>query len=128
MDSKTELDFIPLIYQDPLLSKSHYFIVFDVRKMEVVRHFNLLPNEQLRENQLKNSQGQAIYTLTRTSDVYNQKQGMFMSHSCNKQISEQLAKYQVSTQYLLKPIESKAVVLAPLKKVQENPANCTIEF
>jgi len=61
----------------------------------------------------KSETGFSTYTLTRTSEVFNQKQGFFTTHS--NPIS-QIVKYQVSGQYYVQNFE------------QENPAKCTLEL
>jgi len=57
-----------------------------------------------------------VYTLTRTSDVFNQKQGYFISHTGSGDASHQIVKYQVGSQYFI------------VNPDEKNPAACTIEF
>lgn len=55
MDSRVGLDYIPLIYQlvadedQPIDFSTHHFIMFDVKKQKVVRHYNMLPNMFVRQ-------------------------------------------------------------------------------
>lgn len=88
MDSRTLLDFVPLIYQERSSQETHHLIVFDVNRMQVSRHYSLLSNLGFRNRLRKTAAGFGVYTLTRTSDIFNQKQGMFLGHSCNGNQSE----------------------------------------
>lgn len=83
MDSKQELNYIPLVYQlvgEPekqIDFSSHHFIVFDVKKQKIIRQFNMLPNQNMREYLKRRTlfeegeRGEGVYTITRTSEVYN---------------------------------------------------------
>ena len=70
-DNRSNLDFIPIIYQDRNSITSHHLIVFDCYYLKVVRHTMIASTLVLRKELKKNKQGFAIYNLTRTSDVYD---------------------------------------------------------
>ncbi len=75
----------------------------------------------------KNPSGFGCYTLTRTSDVFKQKQGMFLSHTCGGNQSENIAKYQVSTQYYMKNVRVPEQYDDLNPESGLNPAQCSIE-
>lgn len=57
MDSRTLLDFVPLIYQERSNQESHHLIVFDVNKMQISRHYSLLSNISVRKHIRKTATG-----------------------------------------------------------------------
>lgn len=81
-DNKSHIDFIPIIYQIRNNTQSHHLIVFDIARMEVIRHGSILSNMNVRSHLRISEAGFGEYTLTRTSDIFNQKQSFFTSHSC----------------------------------------------
>ena len=81
--------------------------------MNVVQKTCINSNLEMRKYMRKTETGFSTYTLTRTSEVFNQKQGFFTTHS--NPIS-QVVKYQVSGQYFVQNFEC------------ENPAKCTLEL
>jgi Na+-transporting NADH:ubiquinone oxidoreductase subunit NqrA len=62
-------------------------MVFDISKMEVVRHTSVLSSMKNREYLRYSKAGFVEYTLTRTSEVRNFKKGFFENHSCDDIIS-----------------------------------------
>jgi len=65
----------------------------DIDKMEIVQKTCINANLALRKTIRKTECGFSIYTLTRTSDVFNQKQGYFISHTGSGDASYQIVKY-----------------------------------
>jgi len=127
MDSRTQLDFVPLIYQERSSKETHHLVVFDVNRMEISRHYSLLSNVTIRDHLRHTAAGFGCYTLTRTSDVFSQTQGMFLSHTCNGNHSEQVAKYQVSTQYYMKNVRLPDQYDDLNPESGLSPAQCAIE-
>ena len=107
------IEFIPFIYQDRNNQASHNLLVLDLEKMQVVQKTCINSNLEMRKYIRKTETGFSCYTLTRTSEVFNQKQGFFTTHACP---ISQIVKYQVSGQYFVQNFES------------ENPAKCTLEL
>jgi hypothetical protein len=70
-DNNSNLDFIPIIYQDKRSQTSHHLIIFDAQKMKVVRHSIILSSLEMRKVLHTNEHGFATYTITRTSDVHD---------------------------------------------------------
>jgi len=117
IDNKTQIDFVPIVYQLKYKNLQNkyaedferkkglqpHMLVFDVQKMEVVRHTSILAKIQARRYTRRNEMGFNEYTLTRTSDVFNQKKGFFDQHKghAGDLASSQIVKYQLSTQYYL---------------------------
>lgn len=81
--------------------------------MKVVQKSCINSNLELRKYIRKTEAGFSCYTLTRTSEVFNQKQGFFTTHA---NPIFQIAKYQVSGQYFVQNYES------------ANPGACTLEL
>jgi hypothetical protein len=106
MDLKDNIDFLPIIYQEKAGYKSHHLIIFDLHKMRVVKHQNLLSNMSIRSRLRVSTTGFGLYSLTRTSEVYNTNSDLFTIHSCGGQPpSTQDVKYQISAQYYNTDIE-----------------------
>ena len=70
-DNRSNVDFIPIIYQDKRSLTTHHLIIFDAQKMVVVRHTNILSTLPLRKVLRLNSKGFSPYDITRTSDVHD---------------------------------------------------------
>lgn len=82
LDNRTDLDCLPIIYQEKSSLSSHHLIVFDIFKQRVVRHSNLRGNLNVRKLLRVDQDGFGYYTLTRTSDIASQKFPMFLNHGC----------------------------------------------
>ena len=83
--------------------------------LEIVARTNITSNLKFRPYLRKDDAGFVPYTLTRTSDVYDQKASFgFASKS---QHASQVSKYQISTAYNL-----------DLAHVADSPAKCIVEF
>ena len=123
MDNRTNIDFLPIIYQEKSSINTHHFIVYDVFKMKIVRHCSLRGNLEIRELLRKDDNDFGCYTLTRTSDVFEQKHPFMASHSCNGEMSAQVVKYQVGTQFYLKHFVDENRGIHGI-----NPASCTMEL
>jgi len=95
-DNKSNINFIPIIYQEKKSISTHHLIIFDVDKMCVVRHASILPNLEKRKCLRKTYIGFCQYTITRSSEVFNESFGLFSSHH------SQNVKYQVSALCYLK--------------------------
>ena len=131
VDMRPNVDFVPFVYQEKSGAKTHKLCVFDIHKMKVIKHVSIISNIGLRNHLRKSPAGFGTYTLTRTSEVYNQKEGMFTMHSCGSEnTSTQIIKYQVSAQYYL----SNVVLPEEYNEHDEkhkyyvNPAQCTLEL
>jgi len=100
--------------------------------MKVVKHVSIVSNIGLRKHLRKSLAGFGEYTLTRTSEVYNQKEeGIFTIHSCGAEnASNQIVKYQISAQYYLSNVEfpENFDEIDPNHKYYVNPAQCTLEL
>lgn len=69
----SSIDFLPFIYQDKEKIESHNILLMDIDKMEIVQKSCINANLSLRKTIRKTECGFSVYTLTRTSDVFNQK-------------------------------------------------------
>lgn len=75
-----------------------------------------------------------MYTLTRTSEVYNQPLGIFARmKGTSADASNKVVKYQISHQYYLENFEEeqdddKKKVEKEEKEINTNPAKCTLEL
>lgn len=96
-DNRSNLRFVPLIYQSKSNHAAGHFIVYDTELEQVVRHSSILSALELRNNQRRSVSGLIIYTLTRTSDIYETKPGMFDSSGSSKHPLSQRAKYQITS-------------------------------
>ena len=93
IDNRTNIDFLPMIYQERSSINTHHLIVYDIRKMKIVRHCNLRGNLEVRDLLRKDDNNFGYYTLTRTSDVFAQQHPMLLSHSCDGDQTSQVVKY-----------------------------------
>ena len=75
-------------------------------------------NLEIRKYLRKSQAGNAMYTLTRTSDIYDQKLGFFEKMKGSSDMQSQVVKYQISHQYYLEDASEEYV----------NPAKSTIEL
>ena len=73
-DNRSNINFIPFIYQEKKSLMTHHLCVFDIEKMRVVKHFAINPVKFSRRFLRYNEYGFAIYTLTRTSDVFTNRE------------------------------------------------------
>lgn len=116
----TNINFIPVIYQQKDLPESHNLLLFDMYKMKFVYKICINPNLEKRKFIRKSLSGSVKYSFVRTSDVYDQdlngKQLMTNRNKTKEQGKAQTAKYQISAQFYL--VDEKEV----------NPARCTVEL
>ena len=98
-----------MIMQAQEAISSNLLLVFDVEKMKVVSEATIDSPIEIRKFIRKNNMGYVNYTLTRTSNVYNQRIGFTSKHLA------QVAKFQISKQY-------------HLIKQTDNPANCLVDL
>lgn len=103
-DNRSNIDFIPIIYQDKSSQRSHHLIIFDAERLKVVRHTMIVSTLPLRAVQRTNEQGFHVYNLTRTSDVHDQTLGVFTNKIGIAHPSTQKVKYQVSAMFHLKEV------------------------
>lgn len=61
--------------------------------MLIVQKTCVNANLILRKSIRKSEAGFSLYTLTRTSNVFNQKQGYFTTHTGSGEASHQIVKY-----------------------------------
>jgi len=101
-------------------------LVFDIEKMQVVRHTSVLSDMSIRPFLRKSLAGFVEYTLTRTSEVFVQK-GRFFDSAGDL---EEIAKYQISTQYFLPSAMPKNSEDDELEEalLRSNPAACFLEL
>ena len=92
-DNRSNIRFIPLIYQEKKSVTTHHFIVYDVELQEIVRHASVLSSLELRKVQRKNIAGFANYTMTRTSDVFETNKGFFDKSGYSEHPISQRVKY-----------------------------------
>jgi len=104
-DSRNQVDFVPMIYQEKKTIATHSFCIFNPESMTVVKSDCILPAMHLRPYLRKNEAEFTNYYLTRTSDVHDQKFGFFATHAHrtdnNFLPSHQITKFQIATQYFL---------------------------
>jgi hypothetical protein len=96
-DNQAQLQFIPFIYQDKKAKKSveggfgdvnskkkvevQSLMVFDIDEMKVVQKTSISSNLEIRKHIRRTETGFCCFTLTRTSEMFTQKQGFFTTHS-----------------------------------------------
>ena len=114
-DMQASIDFLPFIYQDKEKIESHQLLVMDIDQMQIVQKTCINANLTLRKSIRKSAAGFSLYTLTRTSNVFNQKQGFFTAHKGSGEASYQIVKYQVGSQFFT-------------SSDHENSAATTMEF
>jgi len=78
---------------------SNNLLLFDVERMRVAFQTCVNSNLQIRRYTQKSKAGFVNYTLTRTSEVYDQKSSFFTTHDHATPPINQLSKYAVSLQY-----------------------------
>lgn len=93
-DNRSCINFIPFIYQEKKSLQTHHLLIFDIEKMMVTKHHCINTNKVARKFLRYNEFGFAIYTLTRTSDCFDQR-------TVNGVATKQIVKYQVGQQYYL---------------------------
>lgn len=115
-DNKSNINFIPFIYQEKKSLQTHHLCVFDIEKMMVIKHTCINSNKNCRKFLRYNEFGFSIYNLTRTSDAYDIK-------IQNGIPVKQLVKYQVGAQYYLPDGDKNESARMAL-----NPASTTIDL
>lgn len=92
-DNKTQLEFVPFIYQERKTIDTHSFCIFNIESMRVVKSDCILPHMKLRKYLRLTEAGFANYQLTRTSDCFDQKFGFFTVHQHQGDPSHQIMKF-----------------------------------
>lgn len=77
-DMRKTYEFLPFIYQESRSLASHNLLVLDINKMAIAGKTSINSSMAIRAYLRMSEAGYAMYTLTRTSDVFEQKLG-FMS-------------------------------------------------
>jgi len=85
---RKKLDFMPFIYQEKKSLASHHLLVLDINTMNVVGKICINSNLKIREYLRKSDAGYAMYTVTRTSEVFEQKLSFMekMKYDTNPQV------------------------------------------
>lgn len=85
---RKKLDFMPFIYQEKKSLASHHLLVLDVNTMNIVGKICINSNLKIREYLRKSDAGYAMYTVTRTSEVFEQKLSFMekMKYDTNPQV------------------------------------------
>lgn len=116
-DMRQKIEFLPLIYQERKSLATHHLIVLDVNSMQVVGKTCINSNLEIRKCLRKSPAGYAMYTITRTSDIYDQKLSFLERMKNNNQTAcSQVVKYQITHQYMLQDNND------------NHPAKCTVEM
>ena len=68
---RKKYEFLPFIYQEKRSLASHQLLVLDVNSMTVAGKTCINSNLNIRKYLRKSVAGYAMYTLTRTSDVFD---------------------------------------------------------
>jgi len=98
IDMKENIDFIPVVYQERSKAQSHHLLIFDIFKREFVEMTSVSPPAHMRSNVRKSETGFVNYTLTRTSDPYEQSLNIFQMYEISDEMGKpQNIKYQVCT-------------------------------
>jgi len=117
-DMRQNIEFLPFIYQEKKTLASHHLLVLDVNTMTIIAKTCINSNLNIRKFLRYSEAGYAMYSLTRTSDLFDQKLGFFdRIGGQGGDACSQVVKYQISHQYYLDDSEE-----------QLNPASCTIEL
>jgi hypothetical protein len=98
-DNKAQIEFIPFIFQVKNDLRSNNLLLLDIERMRVAHQVCVNSNLEVRKFIKTSKAGFVDYTLTRTSDVYEQKSSFFTTHDHSTQAINQLAKYAVTAQY-----------------------------
>lgn len=69
-DMRTPLEFMPFIYQEKKSLATHHMLLLDINSMQISGSECINSNLEIRRFLRKSQAGFAMYTLTRTSDVY----------------------------------------------------------
>ena len=78
---RAQIEFLPVIYQDKKNIESHNLLILDIDKMRIVGKTCINSSLEMRKYMRKTEAGFSSYNLTRTSEVFNQKQGFFTTAS-----------------------------------------------
>lgn len=70
-DMRQSIEFLPFIYQEQKTLNSHQLLVLDINTMQIVGKTCINSNLEIRKYLRKSQAGYAMYTLTRTSDIYD---------------------------------------------------------
>jgi len=65
------LEYLPFIYQEKRSLASHHLLVLDINAMRIVGKICINSNLKIRQYLRKSEAGYAMYTLTRTSEVFD---------------------------------------------------------
>lgn len=117
-DMRKRYEFLPFIYQEKRSLASHNLLVLDLNSMTIAGKTCINSNMAIRTYLRRSEAGFAMYTLTRTSDIFDQKISfMDRMRGNSADACSQVAKFQITHQYHLDDEEE-----------SRNPAKCTIEF
>ena len=76
-DMRQRIEFLPFIYQEKNKLATNQLLILDVNSMQIVGKTCINSNLQIRQYLRKSLAGFNMYTLTRTSDIFDQKLGFF---------------------------------------------------
>jgi len=69
-DMRKRYEFLPFIYQEKRSLASHHLLVLDINKMTIAGKTSINSNLSIRQYLRRSDAGFAMYTLTRTSDIF----------------------------------------------------------
>jgi len=94
---RTQIDFLPFIYQEKKSLATHHLLLLDVNSMQIFGSECINSNLEIRKYLRKSEAGFAMYTLTRTSDVFNQPISLMAKLTGTAQdAGSKVVKYQVT--------------------------------
>jgi hypothetical protein len=91
IDNYQKMNFFPIIFQQLKANRCTQLLLFDATKMQIVRQTSILQNVESKKYLVLNPFGFAKFTITRTSDVFNEKnvgQNTKYQISCGIQLKE----------------------------------------
>ena len=86
-------EFLPFIYQEKKSLASHHLLVLDINAMTIVGKICINSNLQIRQYLRKSETGFAMYTLTRTSEIFDQKLSFMEKLKGNNDSCSQVVKF-----------------------------------
>ena len=89
-----KLDYMPFLYQEKKSLASHHLLVLDINKMSIVGKICINSNLKIRQYLRKSEAGYAMYTITRTSEVFEQK--LNFMEKLKYDTAPKVIKYQIS--------------------------------
>lgn len=92
-DMRKRCEFLPFIYQEKKSLASHHMLVLDINLMQVVTKICINSNLKIRPYLRKSEAGYATYTITRTSEILDQKLNFMERMRAGNDTTVQVVKY-----------------------------------